>query len=84
MSGENRVLKSRGLVVVEEAVPVPVGEVIDRRARPSDLDGAPEISIERGEDGSIRTISVRCGCGRVTTLQCEYSDRGDEDERQDA
>jgi len=71
---EAKVLKAREVSAGAEAVDIPVGgPTRPRLARPAP-DDEPEIHLERAPDGTILSIEVRCPCGRVTTLRCEYLD----------
>jgi len=80
VNGGSKVLKSREVALAGGSVQVPVGEVVIQSSSRPHGEAQPRIDVERAEDGSIRTIAVRCGCGRVTTLQCEYFEQGEEDE----
>ncbi|MCK4282844.1 MAG: hypothetical protein KAX44_00900 [Candidatus Brocadiae bacterium] len=79
-----KVLKAREVLLGQEAVEVPVGTLDVRLASAPVPEGEPEIEVERAEDGTVRAIQVRCPCGRVTTLQCEYSEQGGENESKDS
>jgi hypothetical protein len=76
------VLKGPQVVLDDGVVSVPVGEI--RRRRPpapsADTDGQPEVKAVRNDDGTIEQITVRCPCGRETTIQCEYLVQGERNE----
>jgi hypothetical protein len=77
-------LKQQAVAFGGEAVRVPAGAVPAPRPAPpapGQPEGAPHVHLHRDEDGSVRSITVRCPCGREITLQCEYLDDGGTDER---
>jgi len=82
-SGEKRVIKADDVLLGEEAVQVPLREPQLVRAPDRPAEGEPEVSATHAEDGTVQTIEVRCPCGRVTVLQCDYSEQGAEDEPED-
>lgn len=67
-------LKAREVSVGADSVEIPVGGSAQPRPPRPEPDGEPEINLERASDGTILSIEVRCPCGRVTTLRCEYLD----------
>ncbi|MFO7956036.1 MAG: hypothetical protein R6X33_02930 [Candidatus Brocadiia bacterium] len=71
---EAKVLKAREVSVGADAVEIPVGGPARLRPPRPAPDDDPEINLERASDGTILSIEVRCPCGRVTTLRCEYLD----------
>lgn len=73
------VFKGHELDICTDAAPVPVGDV-PSPAKSQHEEEDPEIQVDRGGDGTIRAITVRCSCGRVTTLECEYSEQGEQNE----
>lgn len=44
---------------------------------PAEPGGEPDVQLVRAPDGTVIQITVRCPCGRQTTLRCEYSDQGE-------
>ena len=79
-----RVLKAGEVLLGQEAVEVPVGELGLKRPAAPAYEGEPDIEVERADDGTVRAIRVRCPCGRVTTLQCEYLEQGGENDSKDS
>ena len=79
-----KVLKAHQVLLGPEAVEVPVGRLDVRPASAPAPEGEPEIDVQRAEDGTVRAIQVRCPCGRVTTLQCEYFEQGGKNESKDS
>ncbi len=66
-------LKAGEVSVGAEAVDIPVGRPAGPQRRAASPEGDPEIRLDRAPDGTIRRIEVRCPCGRITTLRCEYA-----------
>ncbi|KPK66191.1 MAG: hypothetical protein AMK73_00875 [Planctomycetes bacterium SM23_32] len=82
--GRERLLKGHRVQVLQEAVQVPVGRLPVRQTAPEPSRGdvgEPEVQMVRADDGTIQQITIRCTCGRQTTLQCEYLTQGDADEK---
>lgn len=79
-----RVIRAREVTVAKEVAKIPVRQV--RRAPSSEPppSGEPEINLERADDGTILAIDIRCACGRVITLRCEYLEQGGENEQADS
>ncbi|MHC4481835.1 MAG: hypothetical protein ACYS1C_12835 [Planctomycetota bacterium] len=83
--GRGGVLNAEQVVFDEAAVQVPVGELPRRMRLAPEADGAePEVKLTRGDDGSVKQITVHCPCGREITLQCEYLAQGENDAKQDS
>jgi hypothetical protein len=74
-----RLLKSDCVALKEQKVRVPSGEGQQYPDMNMSLGkGAePQVDITRASDGTIEAITVRCTCGRETTLHCEYPDEGE-------
>ncbi len=83
-SRRKKVLKAHEVLLGQEAIEVPVGRLDVRPASAPVPEGELEIEVERAEDGTVRAIQVRCPCGRVTTLQCEYFEQGGQNESKDS
>ncbi|MGD2175585.1 MAG: hypothetical protein PVJ27_09295 [Candidatus Brocadiaceae bacterium] len=79
-SQEKRVIKAGEVAFGSEPARIPVGDVAPRHRPQPAVEEEPEINIDRAEDGTVRTIEVRCTCGRTISLQCEYFEQGGEDE----
>jgi hypothetical protein len=77
-----RVLKRGQVVFGGGTAKVPVGGLPRGRllAANAETGGEPEVNVVRGADGTIEQITLRCPCGRETTLQCEYPAQGEKDE----
>lgn len=76
-----RLLKQSNVTLGQTAARVPAGQM--PRAvppPPAARDGEPEIRLTRAADGTITQITVRCPCGRETTLHCQYPDLGEGNE----
>ena len=77
--GKGRLLKGDQISLSPDAVHVHVSQIkIHRPAKPQEpVRHAPEVSTARAEDGTIRTITVRCTCGREIQITCDYLDEGE-------
>lgn len=67
----HRVIKAVGLNVASAKTPVRVGRHEDPEFVPHG-DGVPEIKLI-SQDGTVQRIEIRCVCGHITTLICDYS-----------
>jgi len=81
----SKVLKREAVALQDQKVKIPAGmcggQAGDGACRPEvDLNFTkplePHVDIVRGPDGTIEAITVRCTCGRETTLHCEYQEEG--------
>jgi hypothetical protein len=83
-TGRECVLKETQVVFDDGVVSVPVGEIRRKRspAASTDTDEQPEVKAVRNDDGTIEQITVRCPCGRETTIQCEYLVQGERNENE--
>lgn len=84
--GRDRLLKGHRVVLNDEAARIPAPGLPGPRPAPSPQDGPagrPEVHIVKADDGTVQKITVRCPCGRETTLECEYFPHGDNDEQQE-
>lgn len=81
-TGRECVLKESRVVFDGGVVSIPVGEVRPKRppAPSADTDEQPDVKAVRSDDGTIEQITVRCPCGRETTIQCEYLVQGERDD----
>ena len=81
-AGRDGLLKEQKVSLGEQAVKVPVGQVPRKTQRMTGADAGPQAEVKtvRGEDGTVRQITVRCPCDREITLQCEYLGQGEQDE----
>ncbi len=82
-SRKNRVVEAENVQMGKEAASIPVGEVRRAPSR-AEPEGEPEVQVERAEDGTVRTIKVRCTCGRTVELACEYFQQGGDHEQADS
>jgi len=58
-------------------VPISPGELPPPSAgRPAAAGEQARVEVVKDDDGAVRSIVVRCSCGREITLQCEYQDGG--------
>ena len=63
----------------KDAVSVPVPSGAPQRGGPPAVQGEAVVDLVQGPDGSVQLIKVRCTCGRVITLHCEYLTDGGSD-----
>ena len=83
-SSRGRLLKQDRVALGQTAARVPAGQLPRPARRPAEPDGEPEVRLIRADDGTVTQITVRCPCGRETTLDCQYPDHGEGDEPETA
>ena len=82
-SANQPILKQQQVIVRGEPVAIPSGGTAPRAEAPAGPPASdkPDVQLIRADDGSVRSIRVRCACGREITLQCEYFADGGEHEK---
>jgi len=83
-SSRGRLLKQDRVVLGQSVARVPAGQLPRPTPRSAQNGDEPEVHLVRAEDGTVTQITVRCPCGRETTLHCEYPDHGGDDEPETA
>jgi hypothetical protein len=78
-SSGGRLLKQDQVTLGQTAARVPAGQLPRPTRPPAEPHGEPEVHLTRADDGTVIQITVRCPCGRETTLQCQYPDQGETD-----
>ena len=78
VADKDGLLKAEHIVYDTAPMRVPQGSVASRAAsaRPEQLGGEPDVDYIRDENGAVKSILIRCACGREITLQCEYLEGG--------
>lgn len=79
--GGDRLVKEDRVSFKQQPVTIPVGELPPRKQRVAAVEAGAQVEVEtvRADDGTVKQITVHCSCGREITLQCEYSDQGEQD-----
>ena len=77
--GPGSVLKQDRISLNQAAARVPAVELPRQQPPRPDSQGEPEVHLVKAKDGTVTRITVRCPCGRETTLDCQYPDQGETD-----